>query len=122
MGAGEDRARAALAASVDHNRNQVALTEESRQVLQAVLREDMGKAFEAGLSKAMTSDNARMFVRAMLTEAQTMATEKTGQVVGNAVVALLKRGLLFVFLGSIVYALGGWSALAALGKFLKAGG
>lgn len=120
MGTGEDQARAGLAESVDTNRHQVAMTEESRQLLAATLREEMGEAFERGLKHAMSSDNARQFVRAMLTEAQNMATEKTGQMVGSAVMALAKRALLFIFLGSIVYALGGWSALAALGKFLAA--
>lgn len=121
MPTGEEQARAGLAESVRKNRQQMDITEESRQLLVAALREEMAEAFAHGLKDAMSSENARTFVRAMLAEAQTMATEKTGEVVGGAVLALLKRAALFLFLGSIVYAVGGWSALAALGKFLKAG-
>lgn len=118
MSPGDAAARAGLAGSVDENRQQVALTEESRKMLQSVLRDDMGNAFEAGLTKAMSSENARLFVRAMLTEAQKMAAEKSVEVAGGALKALIGKALLFLFLGSIVYAFGGWSALAALAKFL----
>lgn len=109
----------AMTESVGRNRTQVALTEESRVLLTAMLRDEMADSFSRGLKDAMTSDNARQFVRTMLAEAQEMATERTGRIVGNAVLALARRALLFIFLGSIVYALGGWSALASLMKFLK---
>jgi hypothetical protein len=118
MPTGEDQARAGLAESVRKNRQQMEITQESRELLSATLRDEMGDAFARGLKEAMTSDNARLFVRAMFAEAQSMATEKTGEVVGGAVVALLKRGALFLFLGGIVYAVGGWGALAGLIKWL----
>lgn len=111
--------KAAMQDSVHTNRDQVALTEESRLLLRDTLREDMGDAFAQGLKDVMTSDNARVFVRAMLTEAQTMAAEKSVEVAGGLLKAVVLRALTFLFLGSIVYALGGWTALAAMGKFLS---
>lgn len=97
------------------------ITEESRRLLSDMLEDRMRIAVAEGISAAMTDANAQKFVRAMLLEAQTLATEKTGEMVGGAVIALLKRTALFLVLGSIVYAVGGWTSLAALIKFLKGG-
>lgn len=116
---GRAAARNALEKSVSDNRQQVELTDESRRLLKDMLRDEMGEAFARGLREAMTSENARVFVRAMLTEAQSMATEKSVEVAGGVIKALFKRALMFLLLGSIVYSLGGWTALAALGKFLS---
>jgi len=117
-----DNAREALRRSVEENRHQVEISDETRLLLEDMVEKRMRSAVADGIATAMTHENARLFMRSLLAEAQQLATEKTGQVVGSAVMALVKRGILFVFLGSIVYALGGWSALAALLKFLKAGG
>lgn len=114
----ETTARDALRASVHTNQQQQALTEESRLLLADMLENRMRIAVAEGIAESMTDENAARFCRAVLSEAQKMASEKTGQMVGGAVMALVKRGLLFVFLGSIVYAIGGWSALAGLAKFL----
>lgn len=121
MPTGEERARAALGHSVRENRQQMDITEESRRLLSDMLEDRMRIAVAEGISAAMTDANAQKFVRAMLLEAQTLATEKTGEMVGGAVIALLKRTALFLVLGSIVYAVGGWTSLAALIKFLKGG-
>lgn len=117
---GERAAKQALGGSVEENRHQVSMTEESRVLLAATLRQEMGDAFARGLKEAMTSDNARHFMRAMLTEAQVIAREKSDQFAGSIVRAGARKLLLFVVLGSVVYAFGGWSALAGLGKFLMA--
>lgn len=109
--------KAAMGASMDRNRHQVAMTDESRQLLTSMLRDEMRVAVADGIAAAMTDKNAAQFCRAVLGEAQKMATEKTGEVVGSALGALVKKGLMFLFLGSIVYAIGGWSALAKLGSF-----
>lgn len=121
MAPGEKTVREALRGNVQENRQQMDITEESRLMLRDTLRNEMSDAFAAGLQEAMTSDNAKLFVRAMLTEAQRMATEKSVEVAGGVLKALLGRALLFLFLGSIVYALGGWTALAAMGKFFSKG-
>lgn len=118
MNSSEEAARS-LRKSVTDNRNQMDLTEESRLLLRDTLKDDMGDAFAAGLKNAMNSENARLFVRAMFAEAQQMAAEKSVQVAGGVIKAVLIRGLTFMVLGWLVYAVGGWTALAALGKFLK---
>jgi hypothetical protein len=113
---------AALRASKTINESQQAITDESRVLLIGFLRNEMRDelriAVAEGVSGAMTDANAQKFVRSMWAEAQKMAAEKSVEVAGGAIKALLKRALLFLFLGSLVYAVGGWSALAALAKFL----
>lgn len=116
----QDKAREALRKSVEENRPQVDITEESRLMLRDTLRNEMSEAFAEGLREAMTSDNARVFMRAMLSEAQQMATEKSVEVAGGVLKAIAIRAITFLFIGSIVYSLGGWSALAAMGKWFSA--
>lgn len=116
----EQKARESLRKSVEDNAQQMAITQESRELLAAVLRDDMRIAVAEGISAAMTDANAQKFVRSMLREAQQMAAEKSVAVAGGALKALFMRALTFLFLGLIVYGLGGWSALMAFGKFLAA--
>jgi len=120
MTSGEDQARAGLASSVEQIRQQVTLTEESRLLLQAGLRQDVRDAFAEGLKEAMTSENARLFMRSMLAEAQKMAAEKSVEVAGGLLKAAAMKALTFLFLGGIVYSLGGWGALASFVKWLTA--
>lgn len=44
------------------------------------------------------------------------AKKKTGEFVIGSVAALAKKGMLFIFVGYMVYVFGGWTALAALWK------
>lgn len=118
--AGAEDARDALQASVDSNRVQVTLTEESRQMLAATLRDEMGDAFARGLKDSMSTENARQFMRALISEAQTIALEKSDKFAGSIVRAGVRKLLFFVVAGSVVYALGGWGALAAVAKWLAA--
>lgn len=121
----EEHARTGLDDSLDRNRQQHLLVEESRVLLTGLLRAELSDelriAVAEGIQAAMTDEAAQRFVRSVLSEAQQMATAKTGEVVGGAVWALMKRGALFMFLGSIVYAIGGWGALASLAKFFASG-
>lgn len=112
-----DQAASALRKSVSDNRAQMDLTEESRLLLRDTLKDDMGDAFAAGLKNAMNSENARLFVRAMFAEAQKVAAEKSVEVAGGIVKAIVLRAITFAVLGWLVYAVGGWSALAAFLKF-----
>lgn len=117
---GANEARAGLAKSMVDNRDQMAITDESRRLLADMLRDEMRIAVAEGVSAAMTDENAARFVRAVIAETQKMATLKAGEMAGSAIKALLGRTLLFVFVGSIVYAWGGWAALAAMGKWVMA--
>jgi hypothetical protein len=113
-----DKTREALRTSVDANRQQQALTEESRVLLADLLENRMRAAVAEGIAEAMTEEAAQKFVRSVLAEAQRLATAKAGEAAVGVVGALFKRALLFLVLGSLVYMVGGWSALASLGKFV----
>lgn len=114
-----------LRQSVADNRDQQALVQESRELLTDLMRNEMHDgmrmAVAEGIQAALTEDNARKFVQAVLAEFQAAATMKTGQIAGGLLKAFIGRVFLFVMLGSIVYAVGGWNALAALAKYLASG-
>jgi hypothetical protein len=112
------QAREALRASLAENQQQHALTEESRNLLADLLENRMRAAVAEGIAEALTEDAAQKFVRSVLAEAQRLATAKAGEAAVGVVGALVKRAALFLFLGSVVYMVGGWTALASLGKFL----
>jgi len=114
----EEIARAKLRVSVSDNREQMHMTEESRLLLAALIRDEMRVAVAEGIGAAMNDKNAATFCRAMVQEAKNMAAEKSVEMAGGVLKAFLGKALTFVFLGSLVYAVGGWSALAAMGKFL----
>lgn len=118
---GEAATAQAMRKSVDDNARQMLLTHESRELLTSFVRtevrDEMRLAVSEGITAAMTAENARTFVHVVVAEAQAMATAKTGEVVGNAVWGLVKRGLLFLIMGSLIYKIGGWALLAKVGGF-----
>lgn len=65
----------------------------------------------------MTEDNATKFWLAGINAFQRHATENTGRLVLGGLLGLLRRGAAFILLGALVYALGGWTAIA---NFVKA--
>lgn len=117
----EELARASLRVDVMRNQSQMAMTEESRLLLAALIRDEMRVAVADGITEAMTDANAAKFCRAMVSEAKNMATDASVEVAGGLLKDLLKKGLMFLFLGSLVYGIGGWSALAAVGKWFTSG-
>lgn len=122
MTAAADAARDALRGSVDTNRQQQALTEESRVLLAAMLRDEMRLAVAEGISAAMTDEAAEKFWNTGLAVLQRQAKTAAGGFVLGGLGALFRRVGLFVLLGGIVYWIGGWSALATFGKFLMGDG
>ncbi len=76
------------------------------------------EAVKQGITEAMTEDNARLFWAAGLKVFQEEATQHTGRIVIGGMKGLFSRVLLFLVLGSVVYAFGGWSGLAGLFKTL----
>lgn len=118
---GESAARAGMRKSVTDNRGQMDLTDESRRLLGDLLGDQledrMRVAVAEGIAASMTNENAQRFVQAVLSEMQKAATIKAGELTGSVLKAAFGKVLMFMVLGSIVYAWGGWSALAALGKF-----
>lgn len=88
----------------------------------AYLEQRIAAAVGAGLKSAMTEDTAAAFWAAGLSVLQKQATQHAGRFVLGGLLGVVRKLGLFLTLGGIVYALGGWSALAALFKVLFQGG
>ena len=117
MTAAAENLRASMDDSMRKNATQVAMTDESRRLLTSLMSDEMRLAVAEGIQAAMSEENAQRFVRAVLNEAQRMATAKAGEAAVGVIGVLVKRAVLFLFLGSVVYAIGGWAALASMAKF-----
>lgn len=66
----------------------------------------------------MTEENATKFWLAGINALQRHAAENTGKLVLGGLASLLRRGAVFILLGALVYALGGWTAIATFWKAL----
>ncbi len=91
---------------------EVRLTDETIEYLETRI----ASAVSNGVKTAITEETATAFWAAGLTALQKQATEHAGRFVIGGLWGLLRRASLFLMLGGIVYALGGWTALAALFK------
>lgn len=118
MTPGETALRAGMAKSMGDNAHQVAITQESRELLAAMLRDEMRIAVAEGISAALTPQKAREFAVVFLDAVKQQTNSKVNEVAGGVVRAAFKKLAWFLVAGSIVYWFGGWSALATLGKFL----
>ena len=82
----------------------------------AYLEERIAAAVGNGIKTAITEDTAVAFWSAGLAALQKQATQHAGRFVLGGIWGLLRKASLFFILGGIVYAVGGWAALAALAK------
>lgn len=118
MAGGEDAARAGLGASVERNKGQVAMTEESRLILAAMLRDEMRVAVAEGIAAAMSEENAERFWKKGFEVAQAEAKKRlregAGDLVLGGVRGLLKWGSMVTVLVAFAYYLGGWAAAKAV--------
>lgn len=80
------------------------------------LEKKMQAAVAEGIKSAMTEETAKAFWAAGLTVLQKQATAHTGRFVVGGLWGLVSGLGKFLVLGGVVYAVGGWSALAALFK------
>jgi len=96
----------------DERIEEVRLREETLKHMQQLMQE----AVREGVRELTTPESMNRFWGAGITMLQDQATEHAGRFVIGGIMGLLKRVLFFLFLGGIVYALGGWSALATLTK------
>lgn len=87
---------------------EVRLTDETLTYMERL----MEKAVQQGLSKAMTDENAEAFWAAGFKVLQEQAAKHTGRFVLGGLAGLARKLLVFAFLGSIVYMVGGWALLA----------
>lgn len=82
----------------------------------AYLEERIAAAVGNGIKTAITEDTAVAFWSAGLAALQKQATQHAGRFVLGGIWGLLRKASLFFMLGGVVYAVGGWAALAALAK------
>ena len=82
----------------------------------AYLEERIAAAVGNGIKTAITEETAVAFWSAGLAALQKQATQHAGRFVLGGIWGLARKASLFFLLGGIVYAVGGWAALAALAK------
>jgi len=93
---------------------EVRLTDETIQYLE----EKFANAVREGIAAAITEDTAEKFWGAGLTVLQKQAAAHTGRFVIGSLWGVVRRIAFFLLIGGLVYAFGGWGALAALFKAL----
>lgn len=97
---------------------EVRLTDETIDYIEQRVQAAVAKAIQ----NAMTEDTAAAFWSAGVNVLQRQATQHAGRIALGGIKAVLSKGALFLLLGGVVYAIGGWQALAKLAKVLFAPG
>ncbi len=97
-----------------HRVAEVRLTDETIEYLE----QKIAQAVRDGIAGAITEDAAARFWGAGLTVLEKQATAQTGKLVLSGLSGLVSKGFLFLLIGGLVYAVGGWTALAGLLKAL----
>jgi hypothetical protein len=82
----------------------------------------MAAAVASGIRQAMTEDNAAAFWSAGIRVLQRQASEHTGRFVIGGLAAIVRKLSLFMVAGGIVYAIGGWAALAKMWQIVWSSG
>ena len=78
----------------------------------------VAEAVRDGIKGAITEDTAEAFWLAGLAVFQKQATAHAGRFVLGGFMVLVRKAILFLLLGGIFYAIGGWAGLALLFKSL----
>ena len=79
-------------------------------------------AVQSGIQSAMTEDTAKLFWSAGLSVLQDQASTHAGRFVLGGLWGLVRKVSMFLILGGIVYAIGGWAALLKLWHVIFASG
>lgn len=115
---GADQAEAALRASYHEERQQIAMTEGSRLVLAAMLRDELPHAVEEGIRRVLTPDLAKQFAEAFVTVMKEQASVRVdtwaGGMVKGFVGKIWEHLWIVVFACAFAYYVGGFGAVAAL--------
>lgn len=116
---GAEAAAAALRESVNRNRAQQEIVEESRLLLVSVIRTEMRDAIREGILASLTDEAAERFWNKGFEVAQVQARQRlrdgAGDLVIGALKGLFKWGSMAVVLLAFAYYVGGWTLLKAVG-------
>lgn len=80
------------------------------------LEQLMVASVRTAIRESLTEETAEAFWNAGLKVLQKQATNHAGRFVIGGLWGLMRRASMFLVLGGVVYAIGGWSALAGLAK------
>ena len=97
---------------------EVRLTKETIDYLDQRIKE----AVQGGISSAITEETAKLFWAAGLNVLQEQASTHAGRFVIGGLWGLIRKLSMFLLLGGIVYAIGGWAALIKLWNILFTSG
>lgn len=89
---------------------EVRLKEETLQHMQGLMRE----AVRDGVRDLVTQETIEQFWAGGVNMLQKQATEHAGRFVLGGLWGMARKASLFLALGGLVYAIGGWTALAKL--------
>lgn len=78
------------------------------------LKEEISSAVRIGIQSAINEETAAAFWKAGFNVLQDQATRHAGRFVIGGLAGIFKKIGLFLFLGTVVYTMGGWAALAKL--------
>ena len=94
----------------------------SPEMSQAIRNEVKQAMTEWTKTEVFTRQNMEVFWASAFDVLQEKAQEHTGRFVFSSLSAVVRKVSIFVLIGAFVYAVGGWTALAALVKFLFGSG
>ena len=109
-----DEASAALRASMAINAGQQALTDESRILLAALMREEMKGAVAECIAAALTDEAAERFWAKGIEVLQRQAKAKAGTFLLDGAVAGMKRLMWIAVIVLAAWSVGGWTLLKAV--------
>ena len=110
----EREAAAALRASMAINEGQQALTDESRVLLVALMRDEMRVAVAEGIAAALTDEAAERFWSKGLEVLQRQAKAKAGGFLLDGVLAAGKKLMWVSVFLLVAYSVGGWTLLKTI--------
>lgn len=93
---------------------EVRLTQETIDFLE----QRMTAAVRAGITEAINEETAERFWAAGIQVLQRRTSEHAGRFVVGGIIGVIRKLGTFLLLGGLVYAVGGWQALAGLAKLL----
>jgi hypothetical protein len=118
---GEVAAARGLRQSKALNSPQMAMTEESRQLLTALLRDEMSSAVAHGIKASLTPEVANQFATVMIVAFKAQLNASVNATAGGMVRAAVSKVFGYLIVGMMIYWIGGWSALAGIVNWIKPG-